>query len=346
MSTSLQNLPYFGRRYEVRITGGQSDLIVASSDFEPEALRVRFDCKQIGFKSRWFGDIEIYNLDQATTDMFLGQQVQNLQVSVSAGYQNGAYGVVWVGDIFQPIFDRHDSINYRIVLRCTVGLHELLRNSINKTFLANIEQLDLIKQLADQSFTNIPLATNGLSPNISAKKLPRAKTMFGSPHRHLTQLAEDNNMQWWLSHLGLNVAHVNDSDIPTTPSTVFSQPVVPSGTGTHITDSTAGILIGTPQQTQYGVSFRALLNPAVQVMRPMQLIQIKNTQIQQQALEFGSGAVNLLDQDGLYVVAGVRFLGDSRGNEWYVDIDGFTRSVAKTQLLQFFTANQSPSLNK
>ena len=341
--SSITN-PLYGRRYRVTVAtpGGDGNtnnvITVTDSDNEPNSLRATFDIEQRAFQVYWFAEIALYNLDQATTDLLLGQQMQNLEVTVSAGYVDGEYGIIWSGPVFQPLFEREGAIDFKITLRCILGLIEGSRNFINKTFAAQITQLELMQQIADSAFTKIPL--NSISSQVSTKKLPRGKPVFGNPGKYFTAIAEDNNMQWWLDKKGLSLSFLNDDDIPNEPTITFAPPLlpIPKTAGTAQTTPSNGVIVGTPEQTQYGVYFRALLNPNVQITRPYTAAKVDHSQIRKQKTQLGQ-VPTLLDQDGIYIVAGVRFLGDTRGNDWYVDVDGFTRSVAKTQLLQAILAN-------
>lgn len=345
MSAASQ-LSLYGRRYQITVaTTATADnpvrniITVTDSDLEPGALRATFEIEQRAFQVYWTAEICIYNLDQATTDLLLGQQVQNLEVTVSAGYVNGPYGVIWSGPVFQPLFERVGTIDFKITLHCILGLIEGSRNFINKTLAGEITQLQLMQQIADSAFT--PIKLSSVSPKLSTKKLPRGKPVFGSPMKYFTQVAEDNNMQCWLDKKGLSMSYLNDDDIPSQPSIVFSPPALPSSrvAGNPVSSFSNGVIVGTPQQTQYGVYFRALLNPNVQITRPYTVVKIDHSQIRKQKAVLGQ-VPTLLDQDGIYIVAGVRFSGDTRGgNNWYVEVDGFTRSVAKTQLLQAILAN-------
>lgn len=331
MSSSPTQLPLFLRKYNVDVLVPQADgsnkvLTVASDQFEVP-LKVTFDIYQPAFQSYWCAEIVIYNLDQQTTQEFLSVGMQNLQVVVSAGYKQGSYGVIWSGPVFQPLFDRENVTDFKITLNCILGLWANTRNSINLTVAANLRQTDVVMAIANSAFSKIPVVA--LSSNISDKKLPRGKTMFGNPGTYFSQIATDNGLTWWLSQKGLTMKGLNDPDIPTTPSLTYSPPVTSNQQSGAQSSSTNGVIIGTPQQTQYGVSFRVLLDPRLQVFS---VVKIDNSQIRLIKKQVGE-LPYLLDQDGIYVVGAVRFTGDTRGNDWYADIDGYTTVLAKQSYL-------------
>lgn len=349
------NVPLYGRKYNVTVAlpgnNGNGDtqvITISDSDNEPEALRVTFDIQQRAFQVFWYADINIYNLDQATTQQLLGNQMQDLVVTVSAGYQKGSYGVIWTGPVFQPLFERENATDFKVTLHCILGLVLERRNYIDKNFAAGITQADMMKQIADSAFVKIPVQK--ISNNLKKATLPRGKTVFGNPGRYFRQIAEDNNMQWWLGDKGLAMGFP-DEDLPeqVSPELTFSPPLLPTPNtaGQPLSNPANGVIIGTPIQTQYGVFFRALLNPNVGVRIPIQKIKIDNALLRKQKLLLdpngtGPAKISLLDQDGEYAVAGARFIGDTRGPSWYVDVDGYATTGDR---LQMILAGTKPNVN-
>jgi hypothetical protein len=100
-----------------------------------------------------------------------------------------------------------------------------------------------------------------------------------------------------------------------------------------------GLIIGTPQQTQFGVSCRLLLNPNVVVSNPPIAIRINNTVIQQLQKNPGDplSAASVLSQSGTYAVVGARYFGDTRGNDWYVDVTGWLMAADKIGAIEAAT---------
>jgi hypothetical protein len=157
-----------------------------------------------------------------------------------------------------------------------------------------------------------------VSSALAGKKMPRGGVLFGNPDKYLTKIANNNNMQWWFGLNGLNLGK-SDEDVPTQSVDFVYTP----NTG----------IIGVPQQTQYGVDFRVLLDPRIRIQRPLPVVKIDNSTIRQQKLQIGE-YLNILDQDGEYIVIAARHFGDTRGNEWYTDITGLTSTGGKLAMLQ------------
>ena len=332
MSATPQQLPTFGRKYQIQVQLPDSDnvLTVTDSSFEPEALRATFDIYTPAQQGAyWTAEINLYNLDQVTTNQLLSRPIkQGAVVTVSAGYQNGNYGVIWRGPVFQPMFGRENVVDFKITLRCLLGLNEFLRNNINMAYSSKASQFELIQQICGSAFNKIPIGV--ISPNLSKKQMPRGGVLFGRPDKYLTNIAVNNNMQWWFSGNGLNLGRA-DEDIATQSIDYVYTP-------------TTGI-IGVPQQTQYGVDFRVLLDPRLLMQRPLPVVKIDNTVIQQQKKAIGEFP-SILDQNGEYIVVAVRHTGDTRGNDWYTDITGLTSAQGKIAMMQAaFSGNPDIAMN-
>lgn len=330
-TTTLKQLPLYGRKYQLLIkfppdaAGNQTILTVTDSSFEPEALRITFDVYTPAWQNFWYADIAIYNLDESKTLQLIGNNTQGptgvkqgMEVVLSAGYQNGNYGIIWDGFVMQPMWDRENVTDFKVTLHCVLGLDELTRNFINNTY-ANVSQLGLISQMARDCFHPISIAPGALSTTVNATPLPRGKTLFGNPKRYFNWIASDNNMQGWLDAKGFKLADLsNDLDISKDDVIVF----------TPMTG-----LVGTPIQTQYGADFRLLLDPRIQAKKPLMQVKLDNTVIRQQKKEIGV-LPGLLDQDGQYIVQAVRYIGDTRGPDWYTEVTGITSLNGKAALIQ------------
>ena len=80
-------------------------------------------------------------------------------------------------------------------------------------------------------------------------------------------------------------------------------------------------LIGLPQQVDYGIEFKCLLNPNIKLN---DFIKIDNKIVLQQQFNFGD-IPYLLDADGIYRIIKIHYSGDSQGQEWYSSINAITQ---------------------
>ena len=357
--SSLQNMKLYLRKYALQIllpesSNGTQTVITID---QTSNLRMTFDVRTVFYQSVWFAEIDLYNLDQNTTNQLIGGSGvaptsnaggvpvrQGMTCILSAGYLNGKYGQIFNGPVFQATFSRMNAVDFKITLHCLLWLDPLTRNFVSSTYSAFTNQTTLIQNMASKAFGGgVPVQ---ISPNINQKPLSRGGVLFGSARQFLTQMADDNNMQWFLNSRGLNFARVDDNvSSDASSAVVFGPP--PSGTGPSATQQTqsqgqppSGIIIDTPQQTQYGVTFKALLDPTVVVKYPAMVVNINNSQIQQLKKELNQ-VLSILDQNGNYIVIGARYVGDTRGTPWYIEIDGYTSVNGKIAAAQYFADRAS-----
>jgi hypothetical protein len=337
--------PLFGRKYNLQIksnpdsSGNQTVLTVTDSAFEPEALRITFDVVTMGRQVPWYAEICIYNLNEQTANYILTQGTnsaippaaapnaaaqavpiqQGMEVILSAGYLNGKYGVIWDGFILQPLWERENQVDFKLTLHCMNWLGIVARNNVlPQAYAAGSTQLQIVQSIMQNSFH--PVQQGTISPNLSTKALPRGKVVFGSINKYIGEIARDNNLQWWLDKKGL--MNLNSPGGPTL--TLSTDPPV-------VFTPTTGI-VDTPAQTQEGIYMRLLLDPTVEVKLPYMTVKVDNSQIRQllrQAGEYPS----FLAQDNTYVVMGARYLGDTRGQDWYVDVTGYLTAAARNLAL-------------
>lgn len=327
MSSTQQLNPLYGRKYELKVVLPNKNVVVtaADSNFGANPLRVTFDVSTIAFAQVWWADITIWNPDAELIDPILTEQAQGATVFLSAGYQNGNYGLIWSGPVFQAFLERENVTDLKLTLHCILRLPPLVDSALAGETIAALQTQNQIVQRIAQ-LASVPLAK--VSANIKANPTPRAQVIFGNMERHLDCIAGQNNMQWWLDQHGLNMGSIQE-DLATTsaaPPLSFSPAAVTGAAGPPAPVSAATpSIVGTPQQTMYGVSFKVLLDPRVQVQRPLQTVSIDNSLIQFLKRTYGQ-YLRLLDQSGVYVVVGARYVGDTRGNEWYTEIQGVTRT--------------------
>jgi hypothetical protein len=323
---SLSRLPFFGRKYQLLVKfppdaqGNQTVLDVTDSDFEPEALRVTFDIYMPTWQNWWTADITIYNLNEATALALLGDPTQGasgvkqgMEVILSAGYLHGNYGVIWDGFVFQPLWDREQVTDFKLTLRCTIGLAELTRNFVSQTY-SGVNQLDLLQQMAKSCFRPISVQKDAITSTIKSQPISSPVTLFGNPRRYFNRIAADNNVETWLNSKGITFADPR-SDFAVSATDVLTY-----------TPETG--LIGTPIQTQDGAEFRVLLNNNIAAKKPLMQVKLDNTVIRQLKKQRGERP-GLLDQDGQYIVQAVRHIGDTRGQEWYTEITGVSPEFFK-----------------
>jgi hypothetical protein len=341
---SAASTPLFGKKWKLTVDGPANSVtqtqqkLVISSDDQPQPLRVTFDVKTIWYVWYWEADIRIYNLSEDSTQWLLSQAgtssspsgaapgqpsgtqappiQQGMTVTLEAGYQNpGQYGIIWQGQVLQPLFSRENQTDFVVTLHCVVGLNQDARNFINQTYPPNIDPLAMVQQMAAQCFHPVPVSK--IAPSLSGKGLSYPKAVFGNFGTRVDEIVRSRNMQRWLDGRGFNVGDLN-KEFPSAAKYTFT----PANTA-PIAGSVSSI-IGTPVQTQFGVNLRLLLNPNVVVSNPAMAIAINNTVVQQLQRQIGDiTSIGILSQSGTYAVVAARYIGDTRGEDWYTDVTGW-----------------------
>jgi len=308
--------PIYGRKYKLLVSApgasaGTTDVItVSDSSFEPEALRIVFDvytpCVHSAY---WYADIDIYNLDATTTEEVVtaaSNIAQGSQVILYAGYENGNYDAIWSGPVFQALLTRENVVDLRLRLHCIISLSSAITGDIiSAKYAGGANQTEILINM----LKSIGLNYDHISDSISPAKLPRGKSFFGAPDKYFTQIAEGNNLTWFLSSRGFSIGSPSDGQTSsTTPSFTYSP-----NTG----------LLGSPQQTQGGVDFSVCLDPRLKAQFPLLQVGI-NGAIINQAQKNPGAVITPLDKNFTYVVGAVRHRGDSRGPIWQTEVTGYT----------------------
>lgn len=319
----------FGRAWNIQVltpadqSGNQTLLSVSSSDTETQALKVTFDVEQLAYTALWYGEVKIYNPNLQTVQTI----VEGSQVSVAAGYLvEGTPTEIFRGTVFQAIFSKEDANTVVLTLHCFIGLDQLTNSLVATSAGPRSTQREIVLAMAQSCST--PVAYLAPDSDFKSQPLPRSSTLFGTPSKLFGNVARANDMTFFVASDGLHMGKM-DGLGTSNPDIIYAPPQQPG----QSPDSTVSYrLIGTPQQTQQGVAFRVLLDARLNVKLPAMQVQLKNAVITQTPFQVGQYQ-SLLTQDGVYFVAGVRHIGDTRGNTWETQITGITSVAGKLALL-------------
>jgi hypothetical protein len=292
--------------------GRQFSLIVANSagkGLELGQFRVVFRVQRGDLQTPNTADIRVYNLSTATANQVAATEFT--QLSLQAGYP-GNFGLIFQGNIVQARIGRESATDSYVDFTAADGdeaynyatIVASLSAGPNAAGRALAQFLQSMKDVA----TN-PIGqgyTAGLSPDGSI----RGRVYFGPTRRELRKFAKNNDCIWSIQDGKLTL-------IPQTSYIAGDIAVISPQTG----------LIGTPEQTQNGLSVTTLLNPSLKIG---QAIQLKNTAINQYRYDqsFTSSKINdllqlsgtKLNSQGLYYVMVANHSGDTYGNEWKTDM--------------------------
>jgi len=342
--------PFFGRAWSLTITpttgpSANVPIVVSCDAYEPEALRVTFDINQFAFSAFWHAEFVVYNANGPITSgpsagINLMQAViqEGDVVTFSAGYQAdypypATPPAIWTGSIFYTIQDRLDVVDERLTIHCLLSRALTTQNFLNDTIPMLSSQFTQARFIASRAANPIGINQSQIDrclPSTSTK-LPRGKSYFGSPHKYLEALADRNNLLSWFDGHGWNLDSLQN------PVGSLVATYAPAGTGQYpsTVNGTKLSIIGQPQQTQLGVGIRVLLDPTVQIAAPLPQVAVSIEFTRQAPIPYPlpEGQFIAVPMTGQYVVVGVRFFGDTRGNAWYSDITGVTQIQQAIQLL-------------
>lgn len=288
-------------------------LLLDGSDeaLELSDLHVTFNVKQEDEESPNNASIRVENL---SNDVMQLVQQEYSRVVLQAGYWSAAFGVIFDGQIKQFRKGRADAKTTYLDILAADGDLAYNFSVVNRTLAAGSTPQQRVRAIVDA------MAPNGLKPGEvdipdAGGILPRGKVLFGLAKSALRQAVRDRGCTWNISGGRVNV----------TPLDGYI-----AGEAVVLTAATG--LIGRAEQTENGVQARCLINPRIQVGA---LVKIDNASINQTvaAPEFRLPVGQLpfdryagvqmfadVSADGLYRVYVAECVGDTRGQDWYMDL--------------------------
>ncbi len=354
MSTK-SSIPFFGQAWELVVgystppksdgTPGEPTYETISTDaWEPEALRITFEVQAATLSSPWwYADIAIYNLDTATIQRLIFNAAW---VTLKAGFQTGptTAGIIWDGPVLQVLYDQENVVDQRITLHCQANPLVMQDGVVSFALGQYSSQALLLSRAASQ--INLPdiSADNGTLSDyaqdaLSKKAYPRGNTIFGKVGSYLSTIADDQFLNTYRDGYRAYMTDLGQPGVtPPAPDFIFS-PSNPPDSNLPVPPGTTPTIIGTPRQVPQGVAFTVLLDPRLKVRVPPMVVQLVRTLPSQLAIQPDLNANNLgtpLNSNLTFFLGQVRHVGDSRGNEWYTEVTGFSTTYAQNLLSGLF----------
>lgn len=261
------------------------------------ALRIVFQTKKGDLETPNSAEISVYNLSDDTAARI---RREFTQVCLSAGYEGNA-GLIFRGNIRQVRVWRENGVDTILSILAADGDRAYNFATVNTTLAAGSRPADRVRVC--QGSMQSKGAGAGYTPDLGGQPLPRGKVMYGMARQYMRDEARDTGTDW----------SIQDGKVQ-----MVSRKGYLPGEAVVLTHETG--LVGSPEQTQDGISVRALLNPCLRVGGR---IKINNMSIRtmQSPLKMAAGQqAARLDADGYYRIIKVEFRGDTRGNDWYADM--------------------------
>ncbi|MBP1015756.1 hypothetical protein J8628_02380 [Serratia fonticola] len=286
----------------------------AGDGLELSGLKISFNISRPDISYPATGMFKIYNLSRDTNNRI--RRNEFTQIRFSAGYQDN-FGLIFSGQIQYSYTGRENPTDTYIVIQTADADQAHNYGVINTTLAAGYTQQDIHTALMKPIGVYDIVA--GATPEFANTKAPRGKPMFGMHRDEVSGLAAQCRATWRYENGRLQMVPEN---------TYLADAIVLNAqTG----------LIGMPEQTiNGGINVRCLINPNIQLDT---LIRLDNKSINLVGLssqEIATGSTAgaslqqpaVLDMDGDYIAKNISYYGDTRGNEWYMDIICIAKSGA------------------
>lgn len=237
--------------------------------------------------------------EQAGAAKTSGQTVTSQTVDVEL-----QYGKIFDGQIIWSSRSKESNVDYVLTLTAIDGDSPLHLNFIKKTVNKGLNQRQALQTVCDSAEKKIPTNMGTITDGLSLQALPRGKVFFGDPTDYIADICRGNAADYYVEDGNLHVTRLqdisNDEALVVTPDTG---------------------LIGMPQQTQFGVAFKLLLNPAIHLGT---LVKLKNSEVNEAQVSPGQQQAPL-DDEWIYRVTALTHSGDTRGTTWYTSCQGISR---------------------
>lgn len=278
----------------------------AGNGLDLSKMRVHFQVSQSEFETPNNAVIRVFNLSTETEKQI---RKEFTTVTLQAGYENGAFGIIFFGSIKQAKSGRDNQTD--TYLDIFAADSDLVYNfgMIAKAIAAGTDPKDQATQIAQAMGAQVGRVNFdvGLKPNI------RGKTLYGMGRAGLRNLARSGTSAWSFQNGKLQVT-----------------PLAGYLPGEAVVINSKSGMVGLPEQTQEGIKVRTLLNPKIQIGTQ---VQINESSIQRSSVTFDRNDLNQFTDsqgdalgpppvtaDGFYVVIVNEQEGDTRANEYYSNL--------------------------
>ncbi|NHN33549.1 phage protein [Paenibacillus agricola] len=297
----------YGRRYRIIVSGPDGTALDVSQ------LRCTFRIQKTALQPPNFCEIVLYNLEPNTENAIIKE---GNRIIVEAGYEGDQYGVIFDGDIIQPIRDKEDAVTYRLTLVSLDGDRFMNQGFVGFSVLKGQSSRALIEKIASEA--KVPVQLGSISDGFDKTELSRGKVVFGLAKDYLRQLAQTQDATFYMEDGKVNIVKVTDPPV-----------------GEIIELSPTSGLIGQPVQNDQGITFKCLLNPRIKIF---QFVRIDNSLIRAQTFQTGQ-IIRNLDAEGLYRVIGITYTGDTRGDAWECECETVSQAGILPGMVSAVTAN-------
>lgn len=282
----------YGRKYRIIVDLGNN------KSFDVSELKCVFEINKDCQTPYQYSTITIYNLSPEDENKIIKE---GQRVIVEAGYIGSQYGIIFAGNIIQPIRGKENGVDYKLTL---VAMDN------DKFVTAGLVNISINAQQNSRAVVNAIITKSSQQTGQgylvdTTIKYPRGKVMFGMSRDYLEQIARSENSRYYMEDGKVNIVSAEG----------FKK-------GNILAFGPKTGLINSPQQTSQGVSCDVLLNPNVSLNT---LFYLDNRKVQ--GFQYTPGQpVRSLDTNGIYRAITVTHTGDTRGDTWNTHIEAITQA--------------------
>jgi|GEM_PF-672458 len=227
----------FGRRYRITVSDSNGDGLDVSD------LRCTFNITKTIQMEPNSSEITIYNLNAKTENAIM---MNGKRVTVEAGYEGTQFGLIFDGDILQTIRERESGTTFKLTIIALDSDRAINFDIANFSLVKGQTARNIVEHIVNQAEN--PIDIGSISEKLNGQKLTRGKVLFGKASDYLRQIAKSNELQYYMDDGRLHLISLDE---------------LPEGEIIELTPTSG--LIGTPQQTDYGLSGQCLLNPQIKL---------------------------------------------------------------------------------
>ena len=288
----------YGRRYRCIVDLGNNQA------FDVSELRCTFEIIKSAYFEANQSLITIYNLNPENENKLIkaGQRI-----IIEAGYNGDQYGKIFEGNVIQPLRSKENGVDYKLTLVSMDSDRYVTYGLVGVSLVAQQSARDAVTACVEKC-GQLTGYNYGMQEGVITEQrinYPRGKVLFGSPTYYLNQIAKSMNSTYYNEDGTVNII---------SPKDLANDVIFDLGPETG--------LIGSPLQTEYGISCSCLLNPRMKINS---LFHLDNKKIENYRYTPGK-PVRPLDNEGIYRVIKITHKGDTRGDDWTTEIEAISQA--------------------
>lgn len=259
----------FGRRHRIVIVDSQGGAIDVSD------LHCVFNITKTMLMEANTSEIVIYNLNAKTENAI---STGGSRITIEAGYEGTQqFGKIFDGDILQCIREKEDAHTYKLTIVALDSDRAVNVDISNFSIMRGQTLRSVAEHIVSEAKNPVKMGT--IAESLSNTTLTRGKVIFGKSSDFLEQIAKSKGLQFYMDDGTVNLV-----DLKELPKDEIIELNPKSG------------LIGTPEQTDYGISGQCLLNPLIKLNS---LIHVDNSLVRAKKIEFNNSSTVPEEEQGM-----------------------------------------------